>query len=96
MEKTESEIIELSRNAVNLKSSFVELTEMKQVLEKAQVFLTEVRQHVELLFLIIILNSRPTQSGGQMITSNRPVCRRLQLEELPPKLFGYEERGRLG
>lgn len=34
--------MQLSQNAVNLKSNFVELQEMKHVLEKAQVFLTEV------------------------------------------------------
>ncbi|XP_034233898.1 V-type proton ATPase 116 kDa subunit a [Thrips palmi] len=41
LEKTENEIVQLSQNAVNLKSNFVELQEMKHVLEKAQVFLTE-------------------------------------------------------
>ena len=44
LEKTENEILQLSQNAVNLKSNFVELKEMKHVLEKAQVFLTEVRR----------------------------------------------------
>lgn len=42
LEKTENEILQLSQNAVNLKSNYVELKEMKHVLEKAQVFLTEV------------------------------------------------------
>lgn len=44
LEKTENEIVQLSQNAVNLKSNFVELQEMRHVLEKAQVFLMEVRR----------------------------------------------------
>ena len=40
-EKTENEILELSQNAVNLKSNFLELTELKQVLEKTQGFFAE-------------------------------------------------------
>jgi len=40
-EKTENEILELSQNAVNLKSNFLELTELKQVLEKTQIFFSE-------------------------------------------------------
>lgn len=40
-EKTENEILEFSQNAVNLKSNFLELTELKQVLEKTQSFFAE-------------------------------------------------------
>lgn len=40
-EKTENEILELSQNAVNLKSNYLELTELKQVLEKTQGFFAE-------------------------------------------------------
>lgn len=40
-EKTENEISEFSQNAVNLKSNFLELTELKQVLEKTQGFFAE-------------------------------------------------------
>lgn len=40
-EKTENEILELSQNAVNLKSNYLELTELKQVLEKTQSFFAE-------------------------------------------------------
>lgn len=40
-EKTENEILEFSHNAVNLKSNFLELTELKQVLEKTQSFFAE-------------------------------------------------------
>lgn len=40
-EKTENEILELSQNAVNLKSNYLELTELKQVLEKTQAFFAE-------------------------------------------------------
>lgn len=41
LEKTENEIMELSQNAVNLKLNFLELTEMRHVLEKTEGFFTE-------------------------------------------------------
>lgn len=41
LEKTESEILELSQNAVNLKSNYLELTELKHVLERTQGFFYE-------------------------------------------------------
>nr|XP_018903507.1 PREDICTED: V-type proton ATPase 116 kDa subunit a isoform X2 [Bemisia tabaci] len=41
LERTESEILELSHNAVNLKSNYLELTELKYVLEKAHAFFQE-------------------------------------------------------
>ncbi|XP_058814156.1 V-type proton ATPase 116 kDa subunit a 1-like [Topomyia yanbarensis] len=41
LEKTESEIMELSQNAVNLKSNYLELTELKHVLERTQSFFFE-------------------------------------------------------
>ncbi|XP_069674847.1 V-type proton ATPase 116 kDa subunit a 1-like isoform X2 [Periplaneta americana] len=41
LEKTENEIIELSQNAVNLKSNFLELTELRHVLEKTETFFKE-------------------------------------------------------
>jgi len=41
LEKTESEILELSQNAVNLKSNFLELTELTHVLEKTETFFSE-------------------------------------------------------
>ncbi|XP_055678370.1 V-type proton ATPase 116 kDa subunit a 1-like isoform X2 [Lutzomyia longipalpis] len=41
LEKTENEILELSQNAVNLKSNFLELTELRQVLEKTQGFFAD-------------------------------------------------------
>lgn len=41
LEKTENDILELSQNAVNLKSNYLELTELRHVLEKTQVFFTE-------------------------------------------------------
>jgi len=42
LEKVENEIVELSQNGVNLKSNFVELVELKHVLQRTQLFLTEV------------------------------------------------------
>lgn len=42
LEKTETEMLELSQNGVNLRSNFKELKEMKHVLEKAQTFMAEV------------------------------------------------------
>ncbi|KAK7601688.1 hypothetical protein V9T40_009129 [Parthenolecanium corni] len=41
LERTESEILELSHNAVNLKSNYLELTELKHVLEKTHSFFEE-------------------------------------------------------
>ncbi|KAJ9577354.1 hypothetical protein L9F63_006098, partial [Diploptera punctata] len=41
LEKAENEIMELSQNAVNLKSNFLELTELKHVLEKTETFFAE-------------------------------------------------------
>lgn len=42
LDRTETEILELSSNYVNLQANYLELTEMKQVLEKTQGFFTEV------------------------------------------------------
>ncbi len=50
LERTESEILELSHNAVNLKSNYLELTELKHVLEKTHSFFEEVG--VQLLYLL--------------------------------------------
>lgn len=41
IERTEGEILEMSHNAVNLKSNFMELTELKHVLEKTDAFFQE-------------------------------------------------------
>lgn len=41
LEKTENEILELSQNAVNLKSNYLELLELRHVLEKTQGFFFE-------------------------------------------------------
>ncbi|XP_015435667.1 PREDICTED: V-type proton ATPase 116 kDa subunit a isoform 1 [Dufourea novaeangliae] len=41
LEKTGNDMLELSQNAVNLKSNYLELTELRHVLEKTQVFFTE-------------------------------------------------------
>lgn len=41
LERTESEILELSQNAINLKSNYLELSELKHVLEKTQTFFHE-------------------------------------------------------
>ncbi|KAK7789681.1 hypothetical protein R5R35_011447 [Gryllus longicercus] len=41
LEKTESEVLELSHNAVNLKSNYLELTELRHVLERAEDFFSE-------------------------------------------------------
>jgi len=42
LEKVENEIAELSQNAKNLKSNYVELVELKHVLQWTQLFLNEV------------------------------------------------------
>lgn len=41
LEKTENEIMELSQNAVNLKTNYLELLELRHVLEKTQAFFCE-------------------------------------------------------
>jgi V-type H+-transporting ATPase subunit a len=41
LERTENEILEFSQNATNLKSNFLELTELKHVLEKTESFFNE-------------------------------------------------------
>ncbi|XP_012230815.1 V-type proton ATPase 116 kDa subunit a 1 isoform X2 [Linepithema humile] len=41
IEKTENEIQELSQNGMNLKSKYIELTELRHVLEKTHMFFTE-------------------------------------------------------
>jgi len=41
LEKTENEIMELSQNAVNLKSNYLELTELRNVLERTSNFFAE-------------------------------------------------------
>lgn len=41
LEKTENEIMELSQNAVNLKTNYLELMELRHVLEKTQTFFVE-------------------------------------------------------
>lgn len=41
LEKTENEILELSQNAVNLKSNYLELTELRNVLERTEGFFTD-------------------------------------------------------
>lgn len=41
LEKTESDIKELSESAINLKSNFLELTELRHVLDKTQSFFTD-------------------------------------------------------
>ncbi|XP_034185654.1 V-type ATPase subunit a family protein Vha100-2 isoform X2 [Osmia lignaria lignaria] len=50
LEKTENDILELSQNAVNLKSNYLELTELRHVLEKTQVFFTENQDSYLLLY----------------------------------------------
>lgn len=52
LEKTENDIQELSQNAVNLKSNYLELTELQHVLEKTQAFFTEVPKIVQQLLLV--------------------------------------------
>ena len=45
LEKTENEIMEVSGNAVSLKSGSVELVEIKHILEKAQLIFQEVKTY---------------------------------------------------
>lgn len=47
LEKTENEILELSQNAVNLKSNYLELTELRNVLEKTELFFVDQTSNIE-------------------------------------------------
>jgi hypothetical protein len=100
LEKTESEILELSQNGVNLKSNFKELKEMKYVLERAQTFMAEVRP------------TGPAASCAHPVETSEPDGLQppqecdlftatpfvFQQEESDSSraLMGGEERGRLG
>jgi V-type H+-transporting ATPase subunit a len=53
IEKTENDILELSQNAVNLKSNYLELMELRHVLEKTQVFFTEVANCSSAAFYLV-------------------------------------------
>uniref|UniRef100_U5EY09 V-type proton ATPase subunit a n=1 Tax=Corethrella appendiculata TaxID=1370023 RepID=U5EY09_9DIPT len=48
LEKTENEILESSQNAVNLKSNYLELTELRHVLERTQSFFFEQEDAINL------------------------------------------------
>lgn len=66
-EKTENEILELSQNAVNLKSNFLELTELKQVLEKTQIFFAEQEGGMDSLRKTLVPEENPgAQQRGRL------------------------------
>lgn len=52
-EKLENELREVNQNAEALKRNFLELTELKQILRKTQVFFDEVRIESIILFIYI-------------------------------------------
>ncbi|XP_043282557.1 V-type proton ATPase 116 kDa subunit a1 isoform X2 [Venturia canescens] len=79
IEKTENDILELSHNAVNLKSNYLELTELRHVLEKTQVFFTE--------------NQGSFFGMHQQEEANDSITRALINEE--PQYQGPAARGRL-
>ncbi|XP_043586992.1 V-type proton ATPase 116 kDa subunit a1 isoform X1 [Bombus pyrosoma] len=80
LEETENDILELSQNAVNLKSNYLELTELRHVLEKTQVFFTEKNQDSYLLLY-------------QQEEANDSITRTLINEE--PQNPSASSRGRL-
>lgn len=50
-EKLENELREVNQNAEALKKNYLELTELKHILRKTQVFFDEVRLRVRSIFL---------------------------------------------
>ncbi|KAF7995543.1 hypothetical protein HCN44_006650 [Aphidius gifuensis] len=65
IEKTENDILELSHNAVNLKSNYLELTELRHVLEKTQVFFTEQEEANESLTRALINDEQQYGAAGR-------------------------------
>ncbi|XP_055384995.1 V-type proton ATPase 116 kDa subunit a 1 [Condylostylus longicornis] len=74
LEKTENEILELSQNEVNLKSNYMELTELRQVLENTQGFFSD----QEILNLDTMRNSIiPIEEGAQQAAQQQQSRGRL-------------------
>lgn len=66
LEKTENEILELSQNSVSLKSNFLELTELRQVLEKTQSFFSEQEGAYDSLKSNLITEDQNAPVGGRL------------------------------
>ena len=81
LEKTENEILELSQNAVNLKSNYLELLELRHVLEKTQGFFFE----EEAISLDAMRNNLITEDQGQAQNRGRLgfVAGVIQREKIP-------------
>jgi V-type H+-transporting ATPase subunit a len=62
LEKTENEILELSQNAVNLKSNYLELVELRHVLDKTQIFFAE----EETISSNLFVDDQPQQNRGRL------------------------------
>ncbi|CAD7084738.1 unnamed protein product [Hermetia illucens] len=68
LEKTENEILELSQNEVNLKSNYLELTELRRVLENTQSFFSDQEVlNVDSMRNVVMHEDTPgaTQAAGQ-------------------------------
>lgn len=63
LEKTENEIMELSQNAINLKSNYLELTELRNVLERTHNFFSE---HENAVSLEAFSNNEGDQGAQQI------------------------------
>ncbi|XP_058791163.1 V-type proton ATPase 116 kDa subunit a1 isoform X2 [Phymastichus coffea] len=66
IEKTEHDILELSQNAVNLKSNYLELMELRHVLEKTQVFFTEEEANDSITRALINEEMQNTSQRGRL------------------------------
>lgn len=65
-EKTENEILEFSQNAINLKSNFLELTELQQVLEKTESFFAEHEGALNLSKTLVSDEAQQVQVRGRL------------------------------
>lgn len=83
LEKTENEIMELSQNAVNLKTNYLELMELRHVLEKTQTFFVEEDNMTN----DALRNNLITQEEGVAATQSRGrlgfVAGTIQREKIP-------------
>ncbi|XP_014203857.1 V-type proton ATPase 116 kDa subunit a-like [Copidosoma floridanum] len=65
IEKTENDILELSQNALSLKSNYLELTELRHVLERTQVFFSEEEAHDSITRALIHEESQMPNTTGR-------------------------------
>lgn len=84
LEKTENEIMELSQNAVNLKTNYLELMELRFVLERTQTFFCEEESiSNDAMRNNLITQDEINQQGGQKNGQLGFVAGVIQRERIP-------------